>query len=173
MISDQKLQEHIKRLQYLVRHKHIRQFDLTASIDCFGPEQEYVRFGLDIEQWKRNFEYVSQQRWIPLKINQTISALTIRTMPEMLKYINNLSADRKIGHYFGTVVMTHNFLHPEIFGAGFFDSDFEEILQLMPGNTEAQLQSKSYMQGIRAQLNSQSRDQTKINQLGVFLDEME
>ena len=153
--------------------RHLARFDLTASIDCFGPEQEYVRYGLNVEQWKRNFEYACEQKWITLKINQTLSGLTIKNIPALLSYINTLRNNRDIGHYFSTTVMTHEFLHPEIFGIGFFDKDFDNILQCMPQNSEVQIVARKYMQGIQSQLNSKSRDQTKINQLGVFLDEID
>ena len=173
MIPDQKFQTLIQRLRSLVSRRHLARFDLTASIDCFGIEQEYVRYGLDLAQWKRNFEYACEQKWITLKINQTLSSLTIKTVPDLLKYVNNLRANRKIGHYFSTTVMTHEFLHPEIFGAGFFDKDFENIIQCMPQDSETQLIARDYMQGIQKQINSKSRDQKKINQLAVFLDEID
>ena len=173
MIPDEKFQALIQRLRHLVSRRHLARFDLTASIDCFGPEQEYVRYGLDLAQWKRNFEYVCEQKWITLKINQTLSTLTIKTVPDLLEYVNQLRTNRKIGHYFGTTVFTHDFLHPEIFGAGFFDKDFENILQCMPQDSEVQVTARNYMQGIQNQLKSQARDQEKINQLAVFLDEID
>ena len=173
MIPDKKFQTLIKRLKYLVSRRHLARFDLTASIDCFGPEQEYVRYGLDLAQWKRNFEHVCAQKWITLKINQTLSTLTIKTIPDLLKYVNDLRTNRKIEHYFSTTVMTYKFLHPEIFGTGFFDNDFENIMQCMPQNSETQLIARDYMQGIQQQINSKLRDQEKINQLAIFLDEID
>jgi len=173
MIQDEKFQSLIKRLRYLVQRRHLGRFDLTASIDCFGAEQEYVRYGLDLEQWKRNFEYVCGQKWIKVKINQTLSALTTKTVPDLLKYVNNLRADRKIGHYFSTTSFTYDCLHPKIFGTGFFDNDFENILQSMPSELEEQITARKYMQGIQKEINLHARDQEKINQLGIFLDEID
>ena len=173
MVPDQKFQSLIQRLRNLVSRRHLARFDLTASIDCFGPEQEYVRYGLNIEQWKRNFEYACEQKWITLKINQTLSGLTIKNIPALLSYINTLRDNRDIGHYFGTTVMTHEFLHPEIFGTGFFDKDFDNILKCMPTDLETQIVARNYMQGIQKQINSNPRDQKKINQLAVFLDEID
>lgn len=173
MIPDQKFQSCIIKLRDLVKSRHLSRFDLTASIDCFGPEQEYVRYGLDLEQWKRNFEYVCQQKWIKLKINQTLSGLTLKTSPELLLYINELQKTRQIGHYFGTAINTYDFLHPAIFGPGFFDKDFENILKFMLVHTDEQQSARKYMQGIQSQINSSSRNQTKINQLAVYLDEID
>ena len=173
MIPDEKFQLLIKRLQYLVSCRHLARFDLTASIDCFGPEQEYVRYGLDLAQWKRNFEYACEQKWITLKINQTLSTLTIKTVPNLLKYVNDLRADRKIGHYFSTTVFTHDCLHPKIFGTAFFDKCFENILQCMPEKSDEQKIAKRYMEGIQKEINLHTRDQEKINQLGILLDEID
>ena len=173
MISTERFENIINRIKKLLTKKKLKQFDLTVSIDCFGKEQEYVRYGLDLDQWRKNFEYAAAQRWITLNINQTLSGLTIKTIPSLLNYVNNFRVDRKIGHFFSTTVMTHNFLHPEIFGANFFDNDFIEILNNMPEITWQQKEAKKYMLGIQSQLNSVSRDQQKINQLGTFLNEID
>ena len=47
---------YINRIKDLQAAGNIRVFDLTASIDCWGPQQEYVRWGLNLDQWKQNFE---------------------------------------------------------------------------------------------------------------------
>jgi organic radical activating enzyme len=165
MIATTRLTTLIDKIKNLVVTRKLKRFDLTASIDCFGIEQEYVRYGLDLTQWRKNFEYVASQKWIKLNINQTLSGLTIKTTPALLQYINALRADREIGHYFSTTIMTHECLHPEIFGSNFFDNDFRVILDNMPDSTWQQKESRKYMQGIWSQLNSKSRDQKKINQL--------
>jgi organic radical activating enzyme len=173
MISDERFKNKINCIKKLVSNKKLKRFDLTASIDCFGKEQEYVRYGLDLNQWRKNFEYAVAQRWIKLNINQTLSGLTIKTIPALLRYVNDFRVNRKIEHYFSTTVGTHECLHPEIFGPNFFDNDFVEILDNMPGDTWQQKEARKYMQGIQLQLNSKPRDQVKIDQLEVFLDEVD
>jgi hypothetical protein len=171
MITTPRLTILIDKIKTLVSTHKLKRFDLTASIDCFGAEQEYVRYGLDLTQWRKNFEHVAAQKWITLNINQTLSGLTIKTTPSLLQYVNTLRTDREIGHFFSTTVMTHECLHPEIFGANFFDNDFKAIFDNMPDNTWQQKEARKYMQGIQSQLNSKSKDQKKINQLTVLLDE--
>jgi organic radical activating enzyme len=171
MITTSRLTALVDKIKNLVSTQKLKRFDLTASIDCFGAEQEYVRYGLDLAQWQKNFEYLTAQPWITLNINQTLSGLTIKTTPALLKYINQFRTNREIGHYFSTTVMTHECLHPEIFGSAFFDNDFKAILDNMPDTTWQQKEARKYMQGIQRQLNSKLRDQKKINQLTVLLDE--
>ena len=173
MVPTQRFETYITKIKNLIDSQHLKRFDLTVSIDCFGPEQEYVRYGLDLEIWRKNFEYVVEQPWITLNINQTLTGLTIKTVPELLQYVNQFRTNREIGHFFSTVVMSHASLHPEIFGAGFFDADFEKILNNMPDTTWQQKEARKYMQGIQLQLTTQTRDQEKINQLVVLLDEID
>jgi organic radical activating enzyme len=173
MITNKRLREQIEQIKQLVDEKKIKRFDLTVSVDCFGAEQEYVRYGLDLNQWRENFEYLVAQKWIYLNINQTITGLTIKTMPELINYINNLKANREIGHYFGTVVFSHECLHPGIFGSNFFSNDFDKILKLMKQETWQEKQAYSYMTGLRLQIESCQRQPDKVRQLGVLLDEID
>jgi hypothetical protein len=69
--------------------------------------------------------------------------------------------------------MTHEFLYPGIFGSGFFSKDFDVILAKMPEETWQQKEAKKYMHGVQQQIDSCQRDQKKINQLSVFLTEMD
>lgn len=173
MLPGQRFKKCIDSIHQLVLDHKIKRFDLTASIDCWGPEQEYVRHGLDLEQWKQNFEYVATQSWITLNINQTLTALTIKTMPELINHVNQYRTDRDIGHYFSTAVMTHDCLSPGIFGAGFFDKDFDNILQSMPNNTWQEQQARVNMQAVHLQINTGTRSSQAIEQLGVLLNEID
>lgn len=172
-IEPSKFEKMLVNIDNLVQSKKIKRFDLTASIDCFGPEQEYVRFGLDLNQWRENFAIAASHRDIVLNINQTLSVLTIKTVPELIKFINTFRTEREIGHYFSTTVATHKFLHPEIFGSGFYTADFDAILAEMPDNTWQQKHARSYMDGLKKQIDASKRDDDKIKQLGVFLDEID
>jgi organic radical activating enzyme len=172
-VSENKLSKILTKIKFLLDNKKIKRFDLTASIDCFGPQQEYVRWGMNVEQWKKNFDTVVNCKWIYLNVNQTLSGLTIKTIPELLDFVNEKRSHREIGHYFSTTVMTHEFLHPGIFGSRFFADDFAAIIKRMPDNTWQQNEAKKNMQGIIKQIDSCDRDQEKINQLSIFLAEMD
>lgn len=173
MISSARLDHIIQLIKKLMAQRKLKRFDLTCSIDSFGPEQEYVRHGLDLEQWRKNFEYVVNEKWIYLNFNQVLSVLTLKQVPELLYYVNQQRQNRKIHQHFGTPVMTHDFLHPDIFGRGYFDSVFDEILQAMPDTTDQERSARNYMMGIHSQINSKSRNQSAINRLGVYLDEID
>jgi pyruvate-formate lyase-activating enzyme len=172
MVEPDRLRGYIDRIKDLVSARRIKRFEITASIDCWGPEQEYVRHGLDLQRWKQNFEYLVKQSWITLNINQVISVLTIPTMPDLITYVNTQRINREIGHHLITVNQpTH--LNPDILGQNFFDNYFEQVLNVMPADTWQQQQARDYMQGVRLQISVADKNPTEINKLRTYLDELD
>jgi organic radical activating enzyme len=171
-VPDAKLRNYINRIKKIVDDKKIKRFDLTCSIDCWGEEQEYIRFGINLNDWKKNFDYVANQPWIYLNINQTITGLGVKAIPDLLKFINPYKNFREVGHYFMSCVNRPH-LYPGIFGKGFFDQDMEKVLSLMREETWQEKNAKQMMKGILSEWNTHDRDTTKINDLGIFLDEID
>ena len=77
-----------ERVRKMVDKRAIREFEITASLDCWGEPQEYVRYPLNLSQWQQNFEYLVTQDWINLIINSTVTPLTIKTLPDLVEKIN-------------------------------------------------------------------------------------
>jgi len=171
-ISSAKLEKFIQRIKNLLATRRIKRFDLTASIDCWGAEQEYIRYGIDMEQWQKNFDYVAQQKWITLNVNQTITGLGIKSMPALIKYINEHRKTRPIGHYFMSCV-NRSHLYPGIFGTGFFDEDFNNILKEMPNDTWQHINAQNMMRGLQSEFNSHQRDNNELSKLRTFLNEID
>ena len=172
MISPEKLKTHIMRIKELVATKKIKRFEITASIDCWGDEQEYIRYGLKLDQWKQNFEFLVNEKWIILNINQVITSLTIPSSPRLIEYINQYRSDRKIGHHIISVTdPTH--LNPDIFGPGYFDSAFKRILEVMPEDDWQQKEIKKYMKGIQMQISNSKKNTTELIKLRTHLDELD
>jgi hypothetical protein len=159
-------------MQRLLVDRRLKRLDITASIDCLGPEQEYLRYGIKLDQWFENFEYLSRHKWIYLTVNNVITSLSIKTMPDLLQYINDLRKSRRINHAFG-LVDGRPHLHPDIFAAGYFHDDFEKIISLMDQSSEWGRRSQDYMKGIQKQLDVSHADPTLQKYLGLYLDEID
>lgn len=166
---------YIDKIQHLQSRGHIQCFDLTASIDCWGPEQEYVRSGLDLEKFEQRFKWGSEQGdWLRLNANQTVTAMTVRTMPDLIEKIKHYSRNKHIGHYFQFYTGPHMFHHPKIFAWDFWQADFERILAAMPRDTVEQQEAIPRMQGLASLLKQQTKHDTHaIKQLHVYLDELD
>lgn len=162
----------IDKIKALVNKRKIKRFDLTVSLDCLGPEAEYVRYGLNLDLWKKNFEYIVKEKWIYLNVNHTISLLTIKTLPDLISYINQFRKNRKIHSTSGTV-WNPKFLYPGIVGNNFFDKDFNKVLQLLKENVNDDKMLTEYILGQKKQIGSMSRDDELLEDAVVYLNEID
>jgi MoaA/NifB/PqqE/SkfB family radical SAM enzyme len=173
-----KLTNVIERFQELVNQKKIQQIHVSASLDCWGPQQEFVRWGLDLEEFTKNMEYLARSNVI-LGVNGAISALTIKTMPDYLDMLGYWSSIRPASipkeplHYSFMSVTDPHYMNPDIFPTGTFEEDFKKILQKMPGKYEnVRTNNYNHMLGIAKQIESTPARPEQIQGLKVYLDEM-
>jgi len=180
MIPHQKFVEKIQRFQDLIEKNAIYKLGITASLDCWGTEAEYVRSGLDLGIWTKNFEFLLDKSWIHLAIHSCMCSLTIKTLPDLLTKINQWNDIRipldPIDYSFDTVLGTPNSriaMHPKFFDRNVFEKDFEKILSLMPIQTTRQKNAKSHMEGLIIFIENHPVDSEKISKLKQYLDEID
>jgi len=175
-VAPKKFQAYIDRFGRMVEQGHLKRLQISSSLDCWGPQQEYVRWGLDLTEWQENFEYLLDKPWVQQCINSAITPLTIKTLPELILRMNfyndHLPAEKQISYSFMTV-MAPNWMDPAIFGAGVFDQDFERILEIMRVNTLGEKSAKEHMMGIGRQISQAPRNLTLITGLKDYLSEID
>lgn len=174
-VPDKYWELYIGRIRDLQAAGNLDKFDLTASIDCWGPEQEFVRYGLNLVKFEERFAWAAEQdeAWLRLNVNQTITSMTIKTMPALIEKVNQYNKHRHIGHYF-QFLTGHDYLHPRHFGYSMWEADFEKILSVMPVDTIHQREAIPRMQGMQKQLQQSTQNNYKmIGQLHTYLDEMD
>lgn len=166
-----RLQSIVERVKDLIERGCLREFEVTASLDCWGPEQEYVRYPLNLQEWEKNFEYLLSESWINLIINSTITPLTIKTLPDLLQKINDWSKIRKVYHYQNSV-NGPDYMFIDLFGNVFAD-DFTASLALKPQTTQEERASADYLAGIAMQCSAAGPDLAKITRLFNFLNDID
>jgi len=171
MASHERVASYVDKLRSLVDRKMLRRVDLTCSIDCWGPAQEYVRWGINVEHWERNFQMLLDQPSFYLNINQTISPLTIKTMPALLERLAQWRQKHQVGHWFGEVSPGPAWLKPHILGPSSFLDDFDRVLQLMPRDTDENMMAHDYMSGIFNRIKQHEPDLDQIRDMFIFLEE--
>lgn len=165
-----------ERIRDLQRRRHIRCFDLTASIDCWGPQAEYARFGLDLGKFEQRLSWAADQDpdWLRLNCNQTLTCLTMRAMPELIDKIREYSKNRHIGHYFQFYTGPQMWQHPKTFAYEFWQETFDKIFQAMPSDTHEQREAIPRMQGLQKFLQTfRSHDWNSVKKLHIYLDELD
>jgi len=161
----------VNKVKKLIDADKLREFEVTASLDCWAKPQEYVRFPLNLVKWEENFNYLLSQEWINLIVNSTITPLTIKTLPDLLLKINGWSKIRKIYHYQNSV-NSPSFMFIDIFGDIFVD-DFKKALNLKSEVTPEEISSKNYLKGIAAQSAHTGPNLKEITNLYNFLNKMD
>jgi MoaA/NifB/PqqE/SkfB family radical SAM enzyme len=165
------LQRIIQRVQRLIDSGSIREFEITASLDCWGAPQEYVRFPLNLAEWEKNFEYLLSQSWINLIINSTVTPLTTKTLPDLLQKINHWNQTRPVYHYQNSV-NGPDYMFIDLFGP-IFQEDFARALALKPARNPEETASRNYLMGIAQQSAHGGPRPKQIRRLFDFLNTMD
>jgi hypothetical protein len=179
MIPHERFVQKIQRFQELVDKEAILKLQLTASLDGWGAAQEYVRYGLDLELWEKNFQYLLNKPWCQTSINSCMSSLSIKDTPALLNKINqwNTGSLNSVHWSFELITTGNNHTmivqHPHIFGSKFFAEDFNNILSAMPQNTADEILSYDHMQGIAKTQKNSHLQIDRINDLKHYLDELD
>ena len=175
-VPHKKFRAYIDRLERMVQNGQLKRLQITGSIDAWGPQEEYVRWGLDLEEFASNYEYLLDKEWIVLSINSAITGLTIKTLPDLINKMNEWN-DRRASHnpinFSFMTAMTPPEMVADIFGAGVFEQDFERVLAAMRENTPGERSAKEHMQGIMKQITSAERNPERIADLKVYLTEID
>lgn len=176
-VPDSAWDRYTSRIKDLQLKKHIRVFDLTASIDCWGAEQEFVRSGLDLQKFEHRLDWaVNQGDWLRVNANQTITAMTMRTMPELIEKITYYSKFKPIGHYFQYYTGPHMFQHPKIYAWSFWEDTCNRILQTMPTGESGgrENEARERMIGMQQLLQQYpTHNYVEIKKLHTYLDEID
>jgi len=172
MIKKSKLEKYMNQIKQLIATKKLGRLDMQCSIDCWGPEQEFTRYGIELKQWEDNFKYLVDQKWIKLNINNTVSVLSIKTLPDLLKKLHEWSKDRKIEHYITELQWPYH-MAPGILGADEFANDFDSILELMETDSWRGKEAKEHFTAITNNVKNSRFDKEKVLQLLTYLDEID
>lgn len=178
MVNEKQFKKYIDYAKSLYDNGKIKRLDISASIECWGPEQEYTRMGLDLNVFEKNMEYLLAQdeSWLRINVNGTISALSIKSMPAFIEKVKGWKARRTEFGQYSSKVVEPRILAPTIFPKGFFKEDFATILAAMPNTTWDEQQAYKMMEGMALQIENESLEEGRpdmIRQMIEYLNEID
>lgn len=171
MVNDERLDYYIEKFKNLIENKKIKTLQITGSLDCWGKPAEYIRNGLDLAQWERNFDKLVKLGWIRLQVNLAITPLSIPHTYDLIKRVNEW---RKISPVYLSFMSVQDppYLNPNIFG-NIFSKDFAKIISIMPDNMDIDKNFRNYMLGISKEIAAQEPNIEQIRNLKIYLDELD
>jgi hypothetical protein len=165
----------LARMWQLKLKGHIQSLQVVGSLDCWGPQAEYVRNGLDLKKFQENFEFMLNETKIILNINSAMTALTIPSMPALVRQINEWSKKRIV--YWSMMKAGDAgrlYLNPTIFGKDILDLGINQSIELF--DTQKDNIKEIYLRnlkGIAQECKKTTPDPLQQNLLKVYLDELD
>jgi hypothetical protein len=165
-VKSDRIVDLINKVQSLVSRGAIKNFTVTASLDCWGAPQEYARYPLDLIQWEKNFNLLLSEHWIKIVIGSTITPLTIGTLDQLMERVKKWNQTRPVYQYFNSV-NSPSYMFIDMFG-DLFKQFFDRCLELASDGTV-----KNYLAGIARQSQHTGINSTEITKLKAVLDELD
>lgn len=162
--NDKSFKEKIDRISVLVEMGALRSFEIVCSIDNWGPQAEFARDGMKMENWEKNFNYVLHNPYVTLSIHSTISPVTLCTMADFYAKVMEYQKVKKIDYGWNTVKMP-SFMNPEILGhhaTKYFDKLLDTI--------DATDYRRRYLEGFKKQVTSHPVDVPRLTKLRNYLN---
>jgi hypothetical protein len=169
-----KFKEKIDRVQKLVDDGRIKRLEITASIDCWGPQLEYARYGLELENCEANINTVLSSPGVTLQLHATMTPVTLTSFYELLDKICGDWIIKKpsVNMNWNTVVRPDCF---NVYNFGkylvpYIDKAIETLLSYDEYKYAKEVDS---LNGIKKQMLNTPVNLTGVNNLVGFLDDLD
>jgi organic radical activating enzyme len=169
-VDHERMKKRFNRMQKLKDNGHLAEIHIFGSIDCWCPEIEYIRSGLDLELFEKNFEYLVNETDVRLGVNAAWMSLSTFTMPDLIKKINKWSTHQRPVFFSLMQAAGQRYVHPEIFGPKVLDWGYREAVELFEtqGNNVKE-GYKTYLEGILKKIENSEPDIEAQRQFHKYL----
>lgn len=147
-VPEKKFRNLLERLQNLKLNNKLKEINIVCSLDCWGPQQEYIRTGLNMSDWERNFNILLNDfKSIELEIHGTITGMSIGTMPDLVTKWIKWKETRDLLLTFN-LCFDPSTMAPSIFKRGFFVEDFRKMYTQLSEDNRREHDLKGILLGL-------------------------
>lgn len=165
--TPKKFKERIERISKLIDNKKLLSFEIVCSMDCWGPQAEFSRYGMDLVEWEENFNILLNTPQVNISIHSTITPVTLPTMGEFYRKIMEWRKIRRVDFGWNTVARP-TFMNPEIIGH-YAKPFFDDLLSVIPEDDHR----KQYLYGFEKQVTTFEVDKERLKRLSDYLDKID
>lgn len=165
--NPKKFREKLEKVSYLIENDKLGGFQVVCSQDCWGPQAEFARYGLDLKNWETNFNTLLEYENVEVSVHSTISPVTLPTMAEFYDKINNWNKRKNIVVSWNTI-KEPTFMNPEILGIH-AKQYFDDLIDVVnEGGFDI-----PYLDGYRTQVINHEVDPQRLDRLCKYLDKLD
>jgi organic radical activating enzyme len=163
------------RMASLLSSRKVKRIDIQVSIDGWGPAQQYVRKGLDLDLWENNLQTLMKHKIFRIGLLSTICSLTIKEMPALVAKYNQWNQQHEIFWYMHHILPAGtSIFDPEIFDFRIFQYDLEQTFSNIPDLTWDNHQTKKTLRGLIDRIEKFSfNDRNRHKDLLMCLNEID
>jgi organic radical activating enzyme len=177
-VDAKRLQRRFARMQALKDAGRVKDIHIVASLDCWGKQAEYIRYGLDLELFQQNFEHLLHNTTVKLNINMAWNALSTFTMPEFFAKFNEWNSVRRV---YGSIMTTNDTFavqgltqSPRMFGDKLLDWGYDKIIDAIDTHGNPELEKfKQHLLGLADSIISTPPDKTAQLEFHKYLLELD
>ena len=174
-VDPPRVQKWLARMWRMVEKGKLHNLQVVGSLDCWGPQAEYVRNGLDLKKYTENFEFILHKTRITQSINSALMALTIPTLPDLIQKINMWSKTRQI-YWSGMKAGDHMrpYLNPTIFGKDIIPLGISQAIDMFETNGDLIKQAQlNHLIGIKTECENTEPNKWDQKMLKGYLQELD
>jgi hypothetical protein len=175
IIKKKLLIDFLIRIKKLIATQHLKNLQILVSVDCWGDEQEYIRYGFDCNIFEENVKYLIEQKFISVGILSTVTSLSIHSMPILAKKVVEWNKYKEILWYTAFVLPETNAVNPEFFGFSLYEDSLKETLKHMNLLPEQHENTRKIFVGLIKKLEktNEKNNVNNQNKLLNYLDELD
>jgi hypothetical protein len=165
----------VDKIKYLISTKKLKNVQILASVECWGAEQEYIRYGFDCDKFEENVKYLLEHKYITLSFLSTVNCLSILGMPALAKKISVWNNIRDVAWYTHLVLPDdEHVLSPVYFDFKLFEPSLNEVLNSLSQRSDKHAETIKLLTGIIHKLETTGKQElNKQKELMKYLTEID
>ena len=177
-ISPRVLNATIVKLETLVIQKKIKSAKILASLDSWGTEIEFQRYGIDLEMFENNVTAILKSKQVIFGINATLTCLGLPCLPSLIKKWQEWQALSDNHIHLSCIQVEHNNMHYYleigVLPLPLFASAVEEAISMITSNNPSDQLTKQKLIGIYDYVKSQDPlgNKKRMDELRCYLEEL-
>lgn len=160
----------IEKIKNLIKDKKLKSMKLVCSIDCWGPDVEYVRYGFEQHTAEKNMELILETDGIEVQIHATITPLSLPSMYLLAKKWKEWSKKKFIDFHWNTVVAPACF---DVYNFGsHLISYVDKFIEEMTEHGPLRLNQETII-GIKKRMEQAQINENEVINLYKFLNQLD
>ena len=140
-VPDSAIRKFTELSRRIVEGKMVQKYEIYTSLDTFGDQAEYIRFGLDMDKFLKNVKYILDNvPDVKIVFMCTFNALSVPGFEKFLKMMKELKLQYKMTEYTSRIGLSISYLrYPTFMAANILPAEFivyvEKALNYMLRNS--------------------------------------